>query len=56
MHHFMKIVGCILATIGLVCIVKHIVHCEEGCCLCGWHKTKEGEEKPAGASYKIKVD
>jgi hypothetical protein len=54
----MKIVGCILAIIGLVCIVKHFMHCEEGCCLCGWHKTKE-EEKPAGAtasSHKIKVD
>jgi hypothetical protein len=53
----MKIVGCILAMIGLVCIVKHVMHREEGCCLCGWHK-KEGEEKPAGApaSHKIKVE
>ena len=53
----MKIVGCVLAMIGLVCIVKHVMHCEEGCCLCGCYKT-EGEEKPASASasHKIKVE
>jgi len=58
LHHCMKIVGCILAIIGLVCIVKHIMHCEEGCCLCGWHKTEVKDEKPAGstASHKIKVE
>jgi hypothetical protein len=54
----MKMVGCILAIIGLVCIVKHIMHCEEGCCLCGWHKTEVKDEKPTGstASHKIKVE
>ena len=54
----MKIVGCILATIGFACVVKHIMHYKEGCCLCGWHKIKVEDEKPAGAtvSHKIKVE
>ncbi len=59
MHKFMKIVGCILAIIGLVYVVKHIMmYCKEGCCLCGWHKTKVEEEKPSDAtvSHKIKVE
>ena len=59
MGKFMKIVGCIFAVIGFVCVVKHIMHCcKEGCCLCGWFKTKVEEEKPTGAtgSYKIKVE
>jgi hypothetical protein len=53
----MKIVGYSLATIGFVHIVKHIMHSKEGCCLCGWHKTKE-EEKATGetVSHKIKVE
>ena len=49
MHEFMKIVGWILAIIGLACIVKHITH-KEGCVLCGWQKTKE-EEKRTGTRY-----
>lgn len=58
MHKFMEIVVCILAIIGLACIVKHLMHCKEGCCLCGLHKIKVGDEKTAGStsSYKIKVD
>ena len=54
----MKIVGCILATIGIACVVKYIMHCKEGCCLCGWHKIKVEDEKPSDAtvSHKIKVE
>jgi hypothetical protein len=54
----MKIVGCILATIGFACVVKHIMYCKEGCCLCGWHKIKIEDEKPTGTtvSHKIKVE
>ncbi len=59
----MKIVGHILAVIGFVCVVKHIMHYKEGCCLCGWHKTKTEEEKPeykkpsgSTVSHKIKVE
>jgi hypothetical protein len=47
----MKIVGCILAVIGLACVVKHIMYGKEGCCLCGWHKTKEEDEKRTGSRY-----
>ena len=51
MHELMKIVGWILAIIGLACIVKHITH-KEGCVLCGWQKTKEKEEeKRTGTRY-----
>ena len=57
MHKFMKIVTYILAAIGFAYVVKHIMHCKEGCCLCGWHKTKEEDEKPtATVSHKIKVE
>ncbi|MGB9939579.1 hypothetical protein [Methanosarcina sp.] len=60
MNKLMEIVGYILAIIGFVCIVKHIriMHCKEGCCLCGWYKTKTEKEKPAGEaeSHKIKVE
>jgi len=54
----MKIVVHILAVIGLFCIIKHVMHCKEGCCLCGWHKTQTEEEKPSGptVSHKIKVE
>jgi hypothetical protein len=56
-HKFMKIVGWILAIIGLACVVKHITH-HEGCVLCGWKKTKVEGEKTTGetASHKIKVE
>jgi hypothetical protein len=50
MDKFMEIIGYILAFIGLACIVKHIAH-QENCVLCGWHKTKENDEKPAGSRY-----
>jgi len=54
----MKIVGCILAAIGLACIVKYVMHRKESCCLSGWHKTKSEDEKPTGStvSHKIKVE
>lgn len=55
----MKIVGCILAIIGLACVIKHIMHGKEGCYLCGWRETKEEEEeKPTASteSHKIKVE
>jgi hypothetical protein len=54
----MRIVGCILATIGLACVIKHIMHCKEGCCMCGWHKIKVEDGKKTGAtsSHKIKVE
>jgi hypothetical protein len=39
----MKIVTCIFATIGLACIVKHIMHHKER--FCGWHKIKVEDEK-----------
>ncbi len=56
MHKSMKIVGCILGTIGLACVVKHVMHCKE--CRSGWHKIKVEEEKPAGenVSHKVKVE
>jgi hypothetical protein len=56
-HKLIEIVVFILAIVGFTCIVKHIMHCEEGCCLCGWHKTKV-EERSAGeaVSHKIQVE
>jgi hypothetical protein len=53
-----KIVGCILATIGLACVVKHIMDSKEGCCLCCGHKTEVKNEKSTGetVSHKIKVE
>jgi hypothetical protein len=58
LHKFMKIVVCILAIIGLASVIKHIMHCKEKCCLCGWYKIKVGEEKPSGetASQKTKEE
>lgn len=50
MHKLMKVVGYTLATIGFACVVKHIMHYKEGCCLCGWHKIKVEDEKPAGST------
>jgi hypothetical protein len=54
----MEIVVCLLAIIGLACVVKHIMHCEESCCLCGLHKKEVKDEKPTGetVSHKIKVE
>jgi len=55
-HKGMKIVICIFATIGLACVVKHIMHRKEGCCC--WHKIKVEDNKPAGEteSHKNKVE
>lgn len=58
MQKFIKIVGYILVIIGFAHVVKHIMRCEKCRYLCGWHKIKVEEEKPAGAtvSHKIKVE
>lgn len=47
MHKSTKIVGCVLATIGIAYVVKRIMHHKGGCCLSGWHKIKVEDEKPA---------
>ena len=54
----MKIVVYILAAIGFAFVLKHIRvrHCEEGCCLCGWHKTKVEEVKTKAEKVKAKVE
>lgn len=54
----MRIVGYILAIIGLAYVLKRIMHCEKYSCLHGWHKIKVEEEKAAGetVSHKIKVE
>jgi hypothetical protein len=51
MEKFMEILVCILAIIGLACVVKHIMHCEEECCLCSFQKTEGEEEKQKGSRY-----
>jgi len=55
---FVEILVCILAILGLACILKHIMHCEEGCCLCGLCNCSEKDEKTSSttSSFKIKVD
>lgn len=55
-HKSMKIVGCIFSTIGLACVVKHIMHCKEHCS--AWHKIKVEDDKPTGetVSHKIKIE
>ena len=50
MGKFMEILVSILALIGLACIVKHFMHCEEGCCLCSLFIMKK-DEKKAGSRY-----
>jgi hypothetical protein len=50
MGNIMEILVSILALIGLACIVKHFMHCEEGCCLCSLFKMKK-DEKTAGSRY-----
>jgi hypothetical protein len=49
-HKSTKIMGCILATIGLAYAVKHIMQHKEGYNFCGWHKIKVDDEKPTGAT------
>jgi hypothetical protein len=58
MQKLMKIVGYALATVGVACVVKHIMHSKEGCVLCGWHKIKVEDEKPTGEteSHKMKAE
>jgi len=58
MQKLMKIVGYALAIIGAAYVVKHITHCEKCRSMCGWHKIKVEDEKPAGSteSHKIKVE
>lgn len=55
MNKLMEIVVYILAIIGFACLLKHIrlMHCNEGCYLCGWHKMKEEkeEERRTGSRY-----
>lgn len=52
MKKLIEIVIFILAAIGFASLVKHIhtMHSKEGCCLCGWHKTRE-EKKRTGSRY-----
>jgi len=52
-----RLIG-ILAIIGLACILKHIMHCEEGCCLCSCCNCSEKDEKTSrtDSSFKIKLD
>lgn len=54
----MRIVVYILATIGFAVVLKHIrvKHCEEGCCLCGWHETKVEKVKSKVEGLKTKVE
>jgi hypothetical protein len=46
-HKGLKIVGCVLATIGIASVIKYIMHHKEGFCSCGCHKIKVDDEKPA---------
>jgi hypothetical protein len=50
MHSLMKILGYILAIIGLASVIKYLTH-HEGCILCGWQKSKEEPEKRTGSRY-----
>jgi hypothetical protein len=54
-HKSMKIVGCVFATIGIACVIKHIMHSKEGCCMCGCHKVKVEDEKPNGTTVSHKT-
>jgi hypothetical protein len=58
MRKLMEIVVYMLATVGFACVVKHIrvMHCEEGCCLCGGHKTKVEEPKTKVGDVETKVE
>ncbi len=58
MRKLMEIVVYALATIGLAVVIKHIrvMHCKEGCCLCGWHKPKVEEFKSKVEEVKSKGD
>lgn len=56
MHKSTKIVGCILATIGLAYAIKHIMHHKEGRCSCGWHEVKVEDEKSADATASNNIE
>ena len=58
MRKLMEIAVYMLATVGFACVVKHIrvMHCEEGCSLCGWHKTKVEEPKTKVGDVETKVE
>ena len=45
----MEILVSILAIIGLACVVKHFMHCEEGCCLCSLFKKGREKDKQTGS-------
>jgi hypothetical protein len=51
MGKFMEILVSILAIIGLACVVKHFMHCEEGCCLCSLFKKGREKDKQTGSRY-----
>ena len=51
MEKLMDVLVSILAIIGLACVVKHIMHCKEGCCLRSLFKTEEKKEKQTGSRY-----
>ena len=55
MEKLMDLLVSILAIIGLACVVKHFMHCEEGCCLCSLFNMKKDEksagEKQEGSRY-----
>jgi hypothetical protein len=44
----LKIVGGVLATIGLAYVIKCIMDHKDKFCSCGCHKIKVEDEKPAG--------
>ena len=56
MYKGMKIVGCILAIIGLSCVIKYIMHHKENCCLRGWHKIKVEDKKSTGEAVPHKIE
>ena len=48
MDKFTEILVSILAIIGLASVINHMMHCEEGCCLCSLFKIKKEEAKQSG--------
>lgn len=52
----MKMVGYVLAMIGLACVVKHMMHSKEACVLCGWQKAGEGKSTGETASHKMEEE
>ena len=52
----MKIVGCILAIIGLAHVIKHILHYKKNCWLCGWHKINVEDNKSTGTTVSHKIE